>query len=433
MDSEFKRVLSPSVSLLILAALTPPEHRVDLADENTGPLDMEDRPDLVGITVNVDGSQRAYAIAARYRMKGVPVVLGGIHASSVPDEALMHADSVCVGEAEHLWSTILADAERGRLRRIYRHEGDTDVALTPTPRWDCIRRQDYLYTNILAASRGCPFRCEFCYNSCAYVGRYRPRPIANVLREIDALGTRHVMFIDDNLIGNLAWARELIDGLRARNLTWHAAVSTNLVEHPDLLDRMAASGCQSLFIGFESINRDSIHDVGKRQNHVDAYERLIDAIHTRGIMVNASMVFGFDHDRPDVFRLTLDWLILNRIETMTAHILTPYPGTKLFDRLKAEGRILTFDWTRYNTSHAVFRPGHMTPEELEAGYLWMYKRFYSIPSILRRRPIHPKQRMAFFLFNLGYRKYGKLAARLARLGFMNVLGRIARRLSYGVQ
>lgn len=434
MDSDFKRRMSPSIALLTVAALTPAGHAVTIEDENIQPLQLEDRPDLVGITVNVDTSQRAYEIAAAYRRAGVPVVLGGIHASANPEEALQHADMVCVGEAERLWGQIVADVQKGCFHRRYQDPRPADLAATPAPRWDLLDRSKYLYTNIVCASRGCPFRCDFCYNSADYVHPgHRQRPVANIIREIEALGTRHVMFIDDNLIGNVAWARDLVRAMRPLGLRWNAAASTTIGQHLDLLDEMVQSGCQSLFIGFETVNQESVRSVHKYQNHVKAYERLIAELHARGIMVNASLVFGFDHDGPDVFQHTLDWLVKNKVETMTAHILTPYPGTALFRRLEQEGRIVDYDWRHYNTSRVVFRPKLLTPEQLRCGYLWIYRQFYSLRNIVRRLPDNRRQRPAYLLFNLGYRKYGKFTSLLAFSGLMHTAGRLARRLAYGIE
>lgn len=432
MDSEFKRAMSPSLGLLVIAALTPDEHQVEIADENIGRIRFDDWPDLVGITANVDTSSRAYDIASRYRARGIPVILGGIHPSANPEEAARHADAVCIGEAEPVWDEILSDLQNGGLRPYYQGDGATDLAVTPIPEWEKIDPSRYLYTNIVVTSRGCPFRCRFCYNSCDYVKTgIRNRPIDNVLGEIEQLGTRQVLFIDDNFIGNLPWTKALLKRMKPLGLRWHAAVSANLVHHPDLLDEMAASGCKSLFIGFESVNQSSLREGNKAQNQVEGYSRLIREIHERGIMVNASLVFGFDSDGPSVFDDTLDWLISNKIETMTAHILTPYPGTGLHSDLLAEGRITETDLSKYNTSNVVFRPKGMTAGELRQGYLSMYDRFYSLKNILRRMP-DDSRRMPYLLFNLGYRRSGALSSVLAKAGLMNSFGRLVRRLSYGI-
>jgi radical SAM superfamily enzyme YgiQ (UPF0313 family) len=434
MDSEFKRVLSPSLSLLTVAALTPDSHSVYVEDENVSPLDLSDHPDLVGITVNVDTSLRAYDIAQSYRQRGIPVVLGGIHPSANPGQAEQFADAICVGEAEEVWERVLSDTANGKLQKRYYHEHPADMARTPRPKWELLDTSNYLYTNVVCASRSCPFACEFCYNSCDYIHhQYRNRPLAHVLDEIRSLKTKQVMFIDDNFIGNPEWTRAFIEAIMPMKLTWHAAVSTNIGQQPDLLDAMQASGCRSLFIGFESINGDSIHSVGKRQNKVELYDQTIAEIHRRGIMVNASMAFGFDHEDASIFPQTLDWLVRNRVETMTGHILTPYPGTTLYNRLLAENRIIDFDPTHYNTAHVVFQPKRMSPQELYDGYLWMYENVYAVDNVLKRLPATGRVRIPYLLFNLGYRKYGKSVSRLARHGMMSSIGRLARRLSYGIQ
>ncbi|SDG94249.1 B12-binding domain-containing radical SAM protein [Desulfosporosinus hippei] len=434
MDSEFKRLMSPSLSLLVLAALTPKEHSIIIEDENANLLNLEDSPDLVGITVNIDTSNRAYQIAEYYRKKKVPVILGGIHVSANSEEALQFADSVCIGEAENVWLDILSDVSLGQLKPKYYSTIIADPSKIPIPRWSLTPSGKYLYTNIIVASRGCPFKCEFCYNSCDYVHhQYRNRPIANVLEEIKRLKTKHVMFIDDNLIGDIGWTRAFLKEIKPLGLKWNAAVSANILNHLDVLDQMQESGCQSLFIGFESINEQSIRSVQKFQNKRENYERLIHELHKRGIMVNASLVFGFDHDSPQVFQNTLDWLVKNKVETMTAHILTPYPGTVLYERFFAEGRIVDFDLSHYNTANVVFSPKQMSQKELLEGYLWIYKEFYSFKNIFKRIPDHPKQKVPYLLFSLIYRKFGKLISKIASFGFMSSVGRLARKLSYHIE
>lgn len=435
MDSEFKRRMSPSLSLLIIAALTPPEHEVYIEDENTGRLDINDSPGLVGITCNVDNSARAYEIAAAYRKRGIPVVLGGIHPTACPEEAGRHADSVCIGEAEDVWAGIVDDAAHGRLMKIYWSDDPPETCLIPAPRWELIDRSNYLYTGIVAASRGCPFSCEFCYNSGGYVHKgWRARPVEDVIRDIRLANRKHIMFIDDNIIGNPTWTREFVRAIKPLKLTWHAAVSANIGMMPGLLDEMRESGCETLFIGFETINEDSITETSKVQNDTSRYDKTIREIHDREIMVNASMAFGFDHDTPDVFDRTLAWLIENRIETMTGHILTPYPGTKLYKRLMTEGRITDMDLRNYNTSNVVFTPKNMTAEQLRAGYMGMYDKLYSWGNILRRMPENRRQRAAYLMFNLAYRKYGRLTSTIASgMGMMGRFGEMLSKVSYGIE
>jgi len=433
MDSEFKRLMSPPLGLLTLAALTPHGHDIRIADENTHDMNMHDQADLVGITVNVDTSSRAYQLASHFKKRGIPVILGGIHVSANPEEALRHADSVCIGEAENVWADILANRETGGLKKIYKSDDPVNPRRIPLPARNLISSSKYLYTNIMYTSRGCPFKCDFCYNSCDYItNRHRNRPTNQIIDEIKSFHTRQVMFIDDNFIGNIPWTADFLKKIKPLNLTWHAAVSSNLVHHKDLILLMRESGCRSLFIGFESINHDSLKSVRKRQNQIDRYQELIRFLHQNGIMINASMVFGFDEDTPNVFSNTLHWLVKNKIETVTAHILTPYPGTELYKRLKAENRITDFNRNHYNTSNVVFRPKRMSAEELKQGYLQIYREFYSYKNIFARMPIGKKRQIPYILFNLGYRKFGKVTSKLGRLGLMNTIGRLARRLSYGI-
>lgn len=427
MDTDLKTRMAPSLALLTLLELTPEEHKVVLCNENIEKLNPKLRPDLVGITVTVDVLPRAAAIARRYRDLGVPVAAGGIHITCDPDSCLPHFDALCIGPAEHTWPRLLQDAAQGRLLKIYRDTEDLKGTDLVSPAYGRIDRRRYLYTNVVSTSRGCPNRCGFCYNSCQNRLHLR-RPISDVLRDIEAVGTRHILFIDDNFIGDVHQCRLLLQSLRGRNLAWSAAVTSDVADHPGLLDLMAETGCQSLFIGFESINDASLQSVSKSGRRA-VYERLISEIHRRGIMINASLVFGLDADGPDVFRRTLDWLIARKIETMTAHILTPYPGTVLHRQLSEAGRITDFDLSRYNTAHVVYRPLGMTEDELYAGYLWTYRHFYSLRNILRRLPEDKKARRGYLLFNLLYRKFGPLTAAISRLIPMNLLGRLSFRLT----
>jgi radical SAM superfamily enzyme YgiQ (UPF0313 family) len=299
------------------------------------------------------------------------------------------------------------------------------------PRWDLLRGKNYLYTNTLVVGRGCPWRCEFCYSS----GDGFPRgchmkPTEAVLREIRSLGRRHVMFIDDNFISSPERAMDLVEAIRPLGLTWHTAVSADIGRRDDLLDAMAEAGCRSLFIGFETTNEANLASCGKRQNRVADYDRTIEKIHARGMMVNASLAFGFDGDTNQVFEDTLQWLIDRRIETMTAHILTPYPGTPLYGRLEREGRIIDRDLSHYNTSHVVFRPARMSPEDLAAGWRWMYRQFYSWQGIVERMPVGTSRLRPYLAFNLVYRKARPLAVLVAKLGLMGLTGRLAKAFSY---
>ncbi len=434
MDSEFKRRMSPSLSLVTVASLTPAKHKVHIADENIEKLNFDDSPDVVGINVNVDTSERSKEISTMYRNKGVKVIFGGIHASAMADELAEFCDAVCVGEAENVWELMLDDICNDKLQKKYKSKEVTDLSKVPIPNWNTVDTSKYLYYNIVVTSRGCPFKCDFCYNSCDYVeSTYRNRPIPEVIKEIKALNNKQIMFIDDNLIGNLDWIEEFLEEISPLKITWHAAVSTNLVKYPELIKRIADTGCKSLFIGFESINKNSISSVHKSQNKIEQYNSLISMLHQHKIMVNASLVFGFDNDRKEVFEDTLNWLVVNKIETMTAHILTPYPGTVFYNKLEKEGRISDKELRKYNTSNVVFKPKGMSEEELKSGYLKIYKDFYSFKNIYKRMPEQKRRRTSYLLFNLIYRKYGKLFSKFGEIGLMSKIGRLASKLSYNLE
>ena len=407
MDTHIKNRMSPPLGLYTIVSMFRDEHEVVVENENVQELVWTDTPDIVGISVNVDSLPRALEIAAVYKSKCIPVVLGGILPTTapemIPDGSV---DVICIGAAEGTWREILKDLELGTLKKVYRcphHLTGKDIV---PPAYDLIPKSRYLYSNILHTSRGCPFRCDFCYNS-SPERWYICRPIQDVIEEVKNCNRGHVMFIDDNFVGNPKWTRELLPELKKLGVKWNAAVSINVVDIPGMLDLMKECGCQGLFIGFESINPASVDGVHKVQNDVSKYEYAVHEIHKRGIMINASFVFGLDSDTKETFQATLDWIVKNRIETVTSHILTPYPGTALHRRMKEEGRLMTEDLNLYDTAHVVMRPKNMTPEELYRGYLWIYDQVYSYKNIIRRIPKSIKQIPSYLMFNLFYRKWGR--------------------------
>lgn len=414
MDTDIKTHMSPPLGLLTVVNMLRGEHTVVLENENIEPIHY-DKPDLVGISITVDVLPRAIEIAKRFREQGCTVVAGGIHittaADTIPENCF---DVLCVGAAEGTWPDIIKDYQNGTLKPIYHcNKKLTRRDLVP-PAYDFIDKKKYLYCNVIHTSRGCPFRCDFCYNSGAGQ-QFVNREIADVIQEIKAIGTKHIMIIDDNFIGNKPWTYAFLEELKPLKIKWNAAVSINVASDEKLLDLMKESGCQGLFIGFESINPDSIADVHKVQNQRDSYEYAVHQIHKRGIMINASFVFGLDGDTKETFQRTLDWIVKNKIETVTSHILTPYPGTALYRKLKAENRIDEEDLSLYNTAHVVFQPQNMTKQELQEGYLWIYRKVYSFRNILKRLPEDKSQRAAYLMFNLFYRKWGKFTDRLCKM------------------
>lgn len=433
MDTKLKTRMSPSLGLLTIANLTPKEHEVIIENENVEEIDFNEPVDLVAITITVDVMNRAAEISKEFQKRGVKVIAGGIHITADPEGTASSFDAIIIGMAERVWGKVLKDAENKSIKKIYYDMENIRGEEIVSPKYDIIDNKKYLYTNIISTSRGCPFQCDFCYNSCTNsLKTYINRPIEDVIKDIKTLKTRHIMFIDDNFIGNPRWTREFLKEIKPLKLKWNAAVTSNIVDMPQLLDEMKEAGCQSLFIGFESINSKSIESVNKVQNSVSRYEKLVDEIHKRGIMINASFVFGLDEDNVSIFKSTLDWIVKNKIETVTSHIMTPYPGTKLYSALLKENRIIDYDLSKYNTSHVVYKPKNMTPEELYNGYLWIYKEVYTFKNIMRRLPKSKKQWIPFLAFNFLYRKFGKLTELFCSIVSFEAIGRFSRWVAYRI-
>jgi len=430
MDTDLKIRMSPSLALLTLLSLTPDGHKTTIINENLEKIDYDCEADLVGITITLDVMPRACQIATEFQKRGIPVVAGGIHVTCCPEDCMPHFDAICTGFAERVWVKMIQDVQVGSLQKEYcdikNFRGD-EIA---SPMYSCIDRNKYIYSNVILTSRGCPNRCGFCYNSCKNK-LYIRRPIPDVIKDILSLNSRHILFIDDNFIGDPKYTRKLLNEIHGMKLIWNAAVTTKILDYPDLLDLMAKTGCRSLFIGFESINTVSLKSVNKK-NTVSRYEALVEAIHSRGIMINASMVFGLDGDDSDTFNRTLDWLVKMRIETLTSHILTPYPGTELYRSMDAAGRIVDHNLEKYNTSNVVFKPIGMTADELYKGYHRMYRKFYSFRNIVRRFPKSKVQRKPYLMFNFLYRKFGWLTSTVARIISMEALGKITTKISYKI-
>jgi len=430
MDTSLKSKMAPSLGLLVIAQILRKEHTVIIEDENISPIDYSRKADLVGITVTVNTVDRAAEIARKYKISGAVTIGGGIHISSYPDGCENYFDAICIGPSETVWKEIISDFHMGTLKKRYQCDKSMCGKDIVSPAYDLIDRSKYLYSNVIFTSYGCPFRCNFCYNSCdAYNNLYINKPVENVISEIKSIGRKHIMFIDDNFIGNPEWTRAFMKALKPLHIKWNAAVSCNIVNMPDLLDEMKDCGCQGLFIGFESLKREVISNTNKLQNNTDMYERLIKEIHHRSMMVNASFVFGLDGEDISVFKNTLEWVIKNKIETVTSHILTPYPGTSLYEDLLNTGRITSFDYSQYDTAHVVFSPDLMTPKELYDGYIGIYKELYSIKNIIKRIPLSKNQVIPYLLFNLFYRKCGKLTASICeKIGYARI-GILAEKLS----
>lgn len=377
-----KYAMFPPLGLATLAGHLEDTDEVELVDEHVERIRLDDEPDLVVLQVYITSARRAYALADHYRARGAYVVMGGLHVTSLPDEAAAHADTICLGPGEDTWPRFLKDFRAGHPAPLYRSKVRSLEGMPPVRR-DLIKRDHYLVPDSLVVSRGCPHHCGFCYKDAFYDGgkSFYTQRVDAALAEIDSLPGRHIYFLDDNLFGNPAFAASLFDGLKSMGKVWQAAGTVKATQNKALLELAAESGLRSLFIGLETLNQANLNGQGKEHNSVPGYERSIRRLHDLGIMVNGSFVFGMDHDRNEVFDRTVEWAVAQGIETATFHILTPYPGTPLHARMSEEGRILHEDWDRYDTRHAVFRPAQLSPEALEAGYWRAYKEFYSFRNI----------------------------------------------------
>lgn len=406
---QIKYSLFPPLSLLTLAALVPRDkYRMIVRDEHIEDVFVEEDVDLVVMTVYISSAMRAYEISDHYRQRGAKVLMGGIHPTTVPHEALQHADSVCVGPGETVFAQMLEDYEDGCLKQYYFGDRTTDLSEIPVARRDLMNRNRYLVRNTIVASRGCLYSCDFCYKESFWGAKYHKfRPLQQIKRELDMFRHRFVFFLDDNLMANRKLARTLFALLRQYDFVWQGAASLDTAYTPGFLREAYDCGCRSLFVGFESITRANMESSNKVQNQKFDYEEAIKRFHDAGIMINGSFVYGFDHDDPEVFERTVEFAIKNKIETATFHILTPFPGTRLFGRLEEEGRILHRDWEKYDTRHAVFRPSLITCGQLEEGYWWSYDEFYSYSSILRRSLGLPNS-MKRLMYNIGWKKLDRI-------------------------
>jgi len=384
-----KHVLTPTLALTGFAGATPEHWSVDYWDENLlhGRPPFDPMPEIVGITVHLTFAERAYELARWYRSRGSKVILGGLHVLSRPDEAAPHADALAIGDGVQLWPRIISDIEHGTLQPVYRAMYENEYRTDPRPRRALLPRRNFLTTTSLIATRGCHNRCGFCYLSTEGLRMpYRMRDVEQIVGEFADDGQPYAVFVDNNLGSRPDYLRALCKAMRPLEKIWSAAITLDVTDDPTLIREMALAGCTGVFIGFESLSDSNLASARKRSPRIDDCARRVRILHDHGIQVNGSFVLGFDGDRRDVFATTAGWIEENRLECATFHILTPYPGTPLFRQMEGEGRLLHRDWSRYDTGHVVFRPKHMSPEELAQGYGWIYQRLFSHTSIWRRRP-----------------------------------------------
>jgi radical SAM superfamily enzyme YgiQ (UPF0313 family) len=398
------KVLFPPLGLLAVAAATPQEYDVAIIDEASHPLSYSERADLIGLTANTASAPRAYEIAAQFRRRGTPVVMGGIHATALPEEALRYVDAVGVGEAEGFWPRLLDDCARGKLLPIYRNDEYPSLDNLNIPRRDLLRRKDYFLWNTLQTSRGCPFRCSFCSVHKFFGGRYRMRPVPQVIEEVRQLPSDGpVIFVDDNIFGNRGRAEELMESLVPLGRYWFGQASMDTLQDAKFLGLASQAGCRMIFVGLESLSDENLADINKRFNHPVQIEETVRRMHSAGIAVLGAFIVGLDHDDPSVFEKIVGVAEQAKLDAIQIAIRIPIPGTD--DAAKLEDRIFDPDYSKRDGSHVVFRPTRISPPFLlEQKLQEAYARLYSGPSIKRRLSGHsgPHVRWARKV-NQGYR------------------------------
>ncbi|GFD88264.1 B12-binding domain-containing radical SAM protein [Tenacibaculum sp. KUL152] len=398
-----KYSLFPPLGLATLAAYLSPDDEIDLVDQHVEDLNIDDDPDLVIIQVYITNAYRAYKLAEHYRAKGSFVALGGLHVTSLPHEAMPFADSIFLGPGEETFPEFLKDFKAKKTKKVYESHVRSLVGIPPIRR-DLIKRSHYLVPNSIVVTRGCPHHCDFCYKDAFFTGgkSFYTQQIDDALAEIDRLPGKHLYFLDDHLLGSPKFASELFEGMKGMGRVFQGAATVDSIINGNLIEKAAEAGLRSLFVGFETFSNDNLRLSNKRQNLKRSYEQAVNRLHSLGIMINGSFVFGLDYDDKDVFRRTVDWGVENSLTTSTYHILTPYPGTGLYKRMQEEGRIKTDNWDLYDTRHVVYETKNLSEEELKAGYDWAYKEFYSWSNIFKSSFNHDSLKHSFkHLFYMG--------------------------------
>lgn len=417
-----KYSLFPPLGLATLAAYLSADDEIDLQDQHVEELNIHDEPDLVLIQVYITNAFRAYSIADHYRKKGVYVLLGGLHVTALPEEAAQHADTIFLGPAEESFPRFLEDFRKKIPQKMYKSNIRT-LHEIPSVRRDLINRKKYLVPNSIVVTRGCPHHCDFCYKDAFFSGgkSFYTQIVDDALAEIERLPGRHLYFLDDHLLGNPVFANNLFDGMRGMNRVFQGAATVESILTGNLIEKAAEAGLRSVFVGFETFSPENLNQSNKKQNLARDYTKAVKRLHSLGIMINGSFVFGLDHDDKDVFKRTVDWGVENAITTSTYHILTPYPGTRLFDNMSQTGRILSRNWDLYDTRHVVYQTVRLSAEDLKAGYEWAYKEFYSWSNIFKASFKHEilKHQLKHLFYTGGWKKFEPVWNFLIKVGGLN--------------
>jgi len=406
-----KGLMIPQLALYILQGLTPPEHEVRIIEEETEDIDLDLEYDLIGISCMTANAPRAYELCEEFRKRGKTVILGGVHPTILPDEALQYADSVVIGEAEGVWKTLLTDFQDGNLKQKYYNPVPDLDKYVPKDFSRIIKKRLFKLVPIMT-TRGCPYNCDFCCVTNLFGKKMRHISVENVVRDIKESGVKNFMFLDDNIIGHPQYAKELFKAIKPLKIKWVGQASVSLLVRDTALMQLAAdSGCRALFFGIESVSEKQMETMHKAIKEIKNLESAMKKIKKKGILIHASMVFGFDNDTREIFDETVRFLIKNKVSTVSFNILTPYPGTKTYDDMKKENRLITTDWRHYDHNTVVFRPKNMTPYELQIGKVKARKKFYSIWSVLKRLSGNLYNPVIYFATNYGHMKQVKVEAK----------------------
>jgi len=373
-----------TLSLPAVAAATPDGNEITIEDERVKKIRLDDSPDLVGISFEVFRAYRAYEIADHYRQRHVPVVLGGMHTSVMPEEGLKHADAVVVGEADEVWPRVVADAMAGKMRGIYRGKKAVDLAKLNRPRLDLLDASRYFPLYPIEATRGCTHACSFCSTRYVHGYGFRTRPVDHVIADVERAGDRIIAFLDDNLAADEVFAKQLFTAMIPHEKKFFMQSHVLLAENDELLTLAAKAGCIGVFVGIESVSADTLSEANKGFNRVDRLKNNIAHFHDRGIMVDGGIIFGFDTDTPDVFDQTIEVVKRVKIDSIAVNILIPYPGTDFYRKFESEGRVICTDYTKYTGGTVIVRPQNMTVEQLQTGYNRFTKDYYRMMEIVYR-------------------------------------------------
>jgi len=408
-----KAIRMPQLGLHILASLTPNDVDITVMDEEIREIDFSLDFDLVGISCMTATANRSYQLADRYRQKGSIVVLGGIHPTILPQEAIQHADAVVIGEAEGCWGGVIDDFKKGRLQKFY-HVPEPDLAKFPFARRDFHIDKALFNCVGLVTTRGCPYACEFCSVTDFYGRKIRHRPVSMVVEDIKQSGSKTFLILDDNVAGHPEYSKELFEALIPLDIKWVGQSSMSLAKDKEMLKLCRLSGCAALFFGLESVSPSSLIGMKKTLKSIEETEEAIKIIQDNGIAFHPSIILGFDTDTKAIFDDTLEFLARAKLPTMALHVLTPYPGTRTYQRFKDQGRIISHDWSHYDHHTVVFQPKNMTPQELAEGHRYVQSEFYSfssilrhIPFILRVSPINLRRTLLFLLLNIAGKSVAK--------------------------